>query len=73
MEHQPDMARLRAMAASPEGQRFLAGIQRSGGASLGKALEDAAKGDPAQAQQLLTTLLRDPQLRQLLQQMGGRL
>ena len=71
MEQQPDMARLRAMAASPEGRQFLARLQRSGGEPLRKALEEAAKGDTAQIQRLLTPLLEDPQLQQLLRQMGG--
>lgn len=71
MEQYPDMAQLRAIAASPEGRRFLTRLQQSGGDDLRQALASAAKGDAVQAQQLITALLQDPQLQQLLQLMGG--
>lgn len=71
MEQYPDMAQLRAIAASPEGRRFLTRLQQSGGDDLRQALASAAKGDTLQAQQLIATLMQDPQLQQLLQQMGG--
>lgn len=59
------------IAQSPEGKSLASRLQQMGGTSLQDALQSAAAGDPTDAKHLLTQLLRDPQARQLLEQLGG--
>ena len=59
------------IAETPDGKQLASLLQQLGGPSLQKALESAADGDLAPAKQALSALLRDPQARQLLEQLGG--
>lgn len=59
------------MAQSPAGQQLIQMLQQSGGNDVQQAMAKAAAGDFSQAKQLLTTLMQDPQARELLQQLGG--
>ncbi|MGM9589520.1 MAG: hypothetical protein ACI3V0_05035 [Faecousia sp.] len=59
------------LAQSPEGQQLAALLQQLGGSNLQQAMERAAKGDFSQAQQVISTLMENPQARQLLEKLGG--
>lgn len=59
------------LAKTAEGQQLAALLQQLGGPSLQQAIEQAAKGDFSQAQQVISTLMENPQARQLLEKLGG--
>ena len=63
-----DAARL---AQTPAGQQLLALLQRSDGAQLQKAADQAAAGNYDSARQALAPLLDSPQVQALLKQLGG--
>lgn len=73
MDHIQDMERLRRLAASPGARDLAKALERRGGESLRTALDQAAGGDYTQAKQALSQLLQDPQIRALLEQLGGSL
>ena len=60
-----------ALAKSPAGQQLIAFLQRSGGDEVRQAAQFAASGDYTQAQQMLSGLLKDPEVMRLLSQLGG--
>lgn len=65
-------AELAALARSPAGQQLMALLQQSGGPQLQQAAGKAAAGDLSGAKDLLTPLLADPRIQDLLAQLGGR-
>jgi len=65
------MAQVMAFAASPAGKQLIALIQNSSGADLSKAQAHAAAGNMEEAKAELSSLLKDPRIRELLRQFGG--
>ena len=59
------------LAASPQGQQLLCFLRQKNASQLQQAADSAASGDIARAKALLSDLLRDPQTRKLLEQLGG--
>lgn len=60
------------LASTPAGQELLALLRRGDTASFRQAAQAASAGDQAQAQQLLSGFLRDPEVQRLLSQLGGK-
>jgi len=56
---------------SPAGQQLLALLQQSDTEVIHRAMEQALRGDIAQAQQTLSDVAASPEVKKLLQQMGG--
>ena len=65
------MQELSALAASPAGQQLLTILRQSGGTEVQQAISKAAAGDMAGAKELLSPILADPQIRALLNRLGG--
>ncbi|MBQ2854610.1 MAG: hypothetical protein IJE81_03955 [Oscillospiraceae bacterium] len=59
------------LSGTPEGKQLVSMLQQLGGGDLQQTLDRASAGDLHQAQQLISSLMRNPQARQLLQQLGG--
>ena len=59
------------LAQTPQGKQLAAMLQQLGGHSVQQAMDQAASGDMTQAKQVLTALMKNPQARQLLEQLGG--
>jgi len=59
------------LAKSPAGQQLLALLQKQDQAQMEKAARLVSSGDYAQATQALQSLVSSPEIRQLLDQMGG--
>ena len=59
------------LAATAEGQQLAKLLQQLGGPDLQQAMDSAAAGDLAQAQKAIMALMKDPEARKLLQQLGG--
>lgn len=66
----PSMQDILRMAQSPAGQQLIRLLQQSGGNNLQQAMDKAAQGDYAQAKELLSTLMQDPQAKKLMEQLG---
>lgn len=60
------------LAGTPAGQKLLSLLHQGDTAALQKAARLASDGDHAQAQQLLQGFLRNPEVQQLLSQLGGK-
>lgn len=60
------------LAGTPAGQKLLSLLRQGDTAKLQQAAQLAYDGDPAQAQQILQGFLNDPEIRQLLSQLGGK-
>jgi hypothetical protein len=60
------------LASTPAGQELLSLLRRSDSAQLQQAAQLASAGNYTQAQQLLSGFLRDPEVQQLLYQLGGK-
>lgn len=59
------------LAKSPAGQQLLAMLQRSDTGELQKAMDQAAAGDYSQAKETMSSLLSSPEIKKLLEQLGG--
>ena len=59
------------LAQSEAGQQLIAMLKTQNGNAVDQAMEQAAAGDFGQARQTLTALLSSPQIRALLEQLGG--
>ena len=59
------------LAGTPAGQELLDLLRRSDSSGLQQAAQLASEGNYAQAQQLLSGFLRDPEVQRLLSKMGG--
>ena len=60
------------LASTPAGQELLSLLRRNDSAQLQQAAQLASAGNYTQAQQLLSGFLRDPEVQQLLFQLGGK-
>ena len=58
------------IAATPAGQQLMQYLRQSGGMELKQALSSAAAGNYDQAKQTINALLKDPEARKLLEQLG---
>lgn len=65
------MEEARKMAQTPQGRQLASMLQQLGGTGIRQAMDAAAAGDMTQAKQLLSQLMQDPQMQQLLEQLGG--
>lgn len=68
---QPDFAQLARLAQSPAGQQLLALLQKNSDEALQTAAAQVSAGDLSQAGKTLAPLLDDPEIKKLLQQLGG--
>ena len=59
------------LAATAEGRQLAKLLQQLGGPDLQQAMDSAAAGDLTQAQKAIMALMKDPEARKLLQQLGG--
>ena len=72
MNHDQDAIRkAMLLAASPAGQKLLAKLQNCNSGQLQQAMESARAGNYGQAKQVLSGMMDDPEIRALLEQMGG--
>lgn len=69
--HQDQMAEAKRLANSQAGQELLKLLQRSDSVNMDQLSASAASGDYAALRQNLSGFLSDPQVRKLLQQLGG--
>ena len=60
------------LAKSPAGQQLLAMLRQADSGQLQQAVQQANAGNYTSAQQTLQSLLDDPQVKLLLQQLGGK-
>ena len=56
------------LAASPAGQRLLQLLQQHDSREMQQAVQKAAKGDFTSAKQAISTLMEDPQVKEILEQ-----
>lgn len=70
---QSDMAQLLRAAQSPEGQQLIRLLQESNPEALRSAVAQAASGNMTMAGRTLSPLLEDPQIKALLEKLGGRI
>ena len=66
------MSDLAALARSPAGQALYAQLQQTNEAQLRKAMSLAASGDMNGAGAILAPLLADPNIRSMVEKLGGR-
>ena len=66
-----DMQKAMDFAAKPAGHQLLKLLQSQNNPTLQNAMNKAAAGDYASAQQLLSSLTADPQIRDLLKALEG--
>ena len=59
------------LAGTPAGQELLNLLRRGDSSELQQAAQLASEGNYAQAQQLLSGFLQDPEVQRLLSKMGG--
>lgn len=59
-------------ANSDAGKQLFALLQQTRSRELNSAMEQAAKGDMAKAKEAMQSLIEDPMVRQLLNQMGDK-
>ena len=67
------MTRLLRLARSPEGQQLIQLLQKNSPDALTAAAAQAAAGQMNQAGKTLSPLLEDPQVKALLEKLGGSL
>ena len=60
------------LAKRPAGQQLLAMLRQADSGQLQQAVQQANAGNYTSAQQTLQSLLDDPQVKLLLQQLGGK-
>lgn len=65
------MEQVAQLAGTDAGQKLISLLRQKNGADLQKAMENAAAGNMDQAKESLCSLLRDPKIRELLNQLGG--
>ena len=64
------MQEAKRIAATPAGQELIRLLQRSGGNDLKQAMEKAAAGDYSGAKDAISALLKDPEAKKLMDQLG---
>ena len=70
---EPDIQRLLRLAQSPEGQQLIRLLQKNNPAALRNAAAQTTAGDMNSAGKTLSPLLEDPQVKALLEKLGGGL
>ena len=60
------------LANTPAGQQLIALLRSNNNPALNQAMEQAKKGDYTQAKEVLAPLLASQEVRNLLQQLGGK-
>lgn len=60
------------LASTPQGRQLAAALLQLGGPGLQHAIEAAAAGDLTAAKKTLDSLMKDPNARTLLEQLGGK-
>lgn len=70
---EPDINRLLRLAQSPEGKQLIRLLQKNNPAVLQSAAAQATAGDMSSAGKTLSPLLDDPQIKALLEKLGGAL
>ena len=60
------------LANTPEGQKLVQLLQQKDSTAFQKATEAASSGNYTEAGKALSALLSSPEVRQLIQQMGGK-
>lgn len=70
---QPDRNQILALAKSEAGQKLLQALQQENGASAEKAASLAAAGDMEQAKQMLSGMLQNPDIQNLLKELEKQL
>ena len=60
-----------ALAKSPAGKQLMALLQQNSGDEIRQAANYASAGNYTQAKQILSGLLSDPEVKKLLDQLGG--
>ena len=70
---EPDIERLLRLAQSPEGQQLIRLLQKNNPTALRNAAAQATAGDMNSAGKTLSPLLEDPQVKALLEKLGGGL
>jgi len=65
------MEEARKMAQTPQGRQLASMLQQLGGTGIRQAMDAAAAGDMTQAKLLLSQLMQDPKMQQILEQLGG--
>lgn len=61
----------RQLAGTPEGQQLTALLRQLDGCDLQQAMDRASAGDLSAARAVLSQLMKDPQARKILEQLGG--
>ena len=69
---QPDIKQLLSLMQSPAGQQLLLFLKENGCSAAQDAAVRASAGDMVGARDSLAPLLKDPKLRDLIQQLGGQ-
>ena len=59
------------LAQSDAGQQLLNLLQQQNGTKLQQAIDQAARGDYDRVKQTMASLLANPEIRELLEKMGG--
>lgn len=76
MENKPNlpgnlsMQEVLRMAATPAGQQLITMLRQQGGSDFQAAMSSAASGDYTQAKRSIEKLMADPQVQELLKQLG---
>ena len=70
---QPDRNQILALARSEAGQKLLQALQQENGGSAEKAASLAAAGDMEQAKRMLTGMLQNPDIQNLLKELEKQL
>ena len=76
MENKPNlpgnlsMQEVLRMAATPAGQQLITRLRQQGGSDFQAAMSSAASGDYTQAKRSVEKLMADPQVQELLKQLG---
>lgn len=65
------MADAMRIAQSPVGQQLLETLKRSDTGELKKAMDQASAGNFAQAKKELSAIMASPEIKRLLEQLGG--
>ena len=69
---QYDMSELIRLAQSPAGQQLIRLLQKSNHQQLQAAAASASSGDYSQAQNILSSLLSDPEIRSAVDKLGAQ-
>ncbi len=69
-QNNPSMQDILRIAQSPAGQQLIQMLQKSGGHDLQDAMEKAAAGDYSKAKQTISNLMKDPEAKKLMEQLG---